>query len=203
VGETESFPQAGFDPSAIWMVKLDSLGAIAWQRQYAGTEPRHGWAVQQTFDGGYLSADTKGHIIKVDSVGSLQWQRDFKSVIESVSLTADSGFVLCLLTYAFTTDDPLYGTAWFVKVTRNGEIEWQKYYHPGHAPWSLIRPAPDGGFVAWVYTKPGNVILKLDSTGTPNGPRGSAGTGTSWGGCPLKSVSRPTAGVFCSGELRF
>ena len=39
-----------------WIVKIDLLGALQWQKSYGGTEGDRGSSIQQTLDGGYIIA---------------------------------------------------------------------------------------------------------------------------------------------------
>ncbi len=52
-GETKSF---GAGPSDFWILKLNTLGIIEWQKTYGGSQNEEASSVQQTIDGGYIVA---------------------------------------------------------------------------------------------------------------------------------------------------
>jgi hypothetical protein len=73
-----------------WVVKLSTIGNIAWQKTFGGSMDDEANAIQQTSDGGYIVAgvaqssdgDVTGHhggydywLVKLTSMGSLQWQK--------------------------------------------------------------------------------------------------------------------------------
>jgi len=55
-GNTCSFGAGGAD---IWIIKLDSIGNMSWQKTYGGIGSESGFSVRQTSDGGYI---VTGHI---------------------------------------------------------------------------------------------------------------------------------------------
>jgi hypothetical protein len=76
----------------IWLVKLDSIGNIVWQRNLGGSGYEDAWSVKQTVDGGYIIAGTSNStdgvingniggadywIVKTDSLGAIQWQKNY------------------------------------------------------------------------------------------------------------------------------
>ncbi len=76
-GITESFGTTGSDA---WALKLDSAGAVTWQKKYAGTATDGGTSIQSTSDGGYVVAahtNSSGAggldywILKLDENGAL------------------------------------------------------------------------------------------------------------------------------------
>ncbi len=73
-----------------WIVKLDGLGTIQWQKSLGGSEWENPYSIQQTTDGGYIVAgstmsndgDVSGYhgqvdswIVKLDESGGIQWQK--------------------------------------------------------------------------------------------------------------------------------
>ncbi len=53
LGRTDSFGIGGED---IWVLKLDSVGGITWQKTYGGINDEFCWSIQETLDGGYAVA---------------------------------------------------------------------------------------------------------------------------------------------------
>lgn len=71
-----------------WLIKLDPMGTIQWDRTFEGVEH-----IQQTSDGGCILADK--HLIKIDSKGNKQWNLTFESYrIDSIRQTHDGGYII-------------------------------------------------------------------------------------------------------------
>jgi hypothetical protein len=96
-----------------WVVKLDSIGAIQWQKCFGGTGWEEAKSIKPTNDGGYVftgfatSVDgdltqNKGSfdlwVVKLDSAGNIEWQRTYGGSGEdlgySISPTVDGGYIL-------------------------------------------------------------------------------------------------------------
>jgi len=76
-----------------WLVKIDSLGVIQWQRSYGGTDGEAAASVALTYDGGYFfsggASSNDGDVsgvhgamgaadywaVRIDSIGNLLWQK--------------------------------------------------------------------------------------------------------------------------------
>jgi len=82
-GDTYSF---GAGNSDAWVLKLDTTGAVTWQKTYGG--PGNDWAtsVQQTQDGGYIVAgytysfgagERDVWLLKLDDTGNVIWQKTY------------------------------------------------------------------------------------------------------------------------------
>ena len=109
VGATYSFGARGSD---FWVLKLDSMGNILWQKAYGG--PGYdgpsdnngqfagfgsaGDFIEQTDDGGYIIVgdyDDGGGWLKLDQLGNIQWKKLYVSVYpQSIQQTADKGYVV-------------------------------------------------------------------------------------------------------------
>ncbi|MBC7864651.1 MAG: T9SS type A sorting domain-containing protein [Bacteroidia bacterium] len=96
-----------------WVIKLDSVGAIQWQKCYGGTSADRACSISKTNDGGYFitgfasshDGDVAGAhgnfevwTIKIDAAGVLQWQKTLGGTLKDVSSagfqTADGGFIV-------------------------------------------------------------------------------------------------------------
>ena len=84
-GETQSYGAGDWD---VWLLKLDSSGAIQWQKTYGGRwlEATSSDPIQQTADGGYVvSGRTESFgaggsdlwVLKLDGQGAIQWQKTY------------------------------------------------------------------------------------------------------------------------------
>jgi len=83
VGATDSFGQGNGD---VWVIKVDDLGEIQWQKTYGGAEVDIGHYVKQTCDGGYVVAGLPASfgaglddawVLKLDATGAVQWERTY------------------------------------------------------------------------------------------------------------------------------
>lgn len=131
----------------VWVVKLDSSGAIQWQQCLGGTLNESGRTIQQTSDGGYVllahSRSIDGHVtqnqgeadlwlVKLTSTGVVEWQRSYGGSASeragSVRETANGGYFLAGQTLSNNGDVTGYhgsGDLWVLKVDAIGDIVWQ------------------------------------------------------------------------------
>jgi hypothetical protein len=82
-GYTWSF---GAGDSAVWVMKLDSAGAVTWQKTYGGVNDDSAHSIHQTQDEGYIVAGSTSSfgagsgdvwVIKLDSTGTVTWQKTY------------------------------------------------------------------------------------------------------------------------------
>jgi len=73
--------------SDIWIVKLDELGDLVWEKNYGGSQDEEAHSIQQTTDGGYIVAGKTGRysnidywIIKLDEQGNLVWEKNMEGL---------------------------------------------------------------------------------------------------------------------------
>ena len=129
-GNTQSF---GAGSSDIWILKINSVGDIEWQKTSGGSQTEVANSIQQTSDGGYIVAGQTGSfgagssdvwILKINSVGDIEWQKTYGgSQVEeasSIQQTYDGGYIA-----AASTDS--YGTGlldfMILKLFSNGDID--------------------------------------------------------------------------------
>ena len=175
-----------------WVLKLDAIGNVVWQKTYGGNGPDGACSVQQTTDGGYIVAGDLGTfggchvagsqnqawVFKLDPMGNIVWQRTYlrSASADSIQQTSDGGFILagqgtpaCVICFSPPTG------VWVVKLTPLGNITWQQVYSIGIANFaSSVRQTPDGGFLVAGSVKEccfGNadnwdaLIFKVNATG--------------------------------------
>lgn len=136
------------DTSDFWILKLDTSGAIIWQKTYGGTLRESPYDIQQTNDGGYILAgytqsndgDVVGNhgqgdawMIKLNSSGDMQWKKTFGGTSsdygEAIKQTLDGGYVIA--GNAQSTNGDVIGNHgssdfWIIKTDASGNIQWQK-----------------------------------------------------------------------------
>ena len=131
-----------------WVVKLDTIGNIQWQKSYGGSGTDYGGYVLQTIDGGYLvtgvTVSTDGDVlfnhglgdawvIKLGILGNIEWQKSYGGSLSdglgSIQPTTDGGYIAA--GYSYSNDGDVAGNHgnsdyWILKIDNVGSIEWQK-----------------------------------------------------------------------------
>ncbi|MBZ0205997.1 MAG: T9SS type A sorting domain-containing protein [Flavobacteriales bacterium] len=168
-------------PPDAWVVKLNEIGAILWQRAYGGSIAESAQAVRETFEGGFIVAgvakshdgDVIGHhageepvgaedmwVLKLSNVGEIEWQRALGGSSSdnayAVELTGDGGYILAGYTNSHDGDvsgDHGSWDVWVVKLDGAGSIEWQKALG-GYGPEiaKSVKTTSDGGYIVAGYS---------------------------------------------------
>ncbi|MCD6063451.1 MAG: hypothetical protein K0R82_1362 [Flavipsychrobacter sp.] len=151
----------------IWLVKLTSTGAIAWQRTYGGTNGDYPTDMIETADGGYAFAGNTGSwngdianskgssdawIVKLDVSGNIEWEQTYggpgSDGAQSVKQTVDGGYVVSGHTRSVSGDfGSGYGQddVFLLKISPTGSIQWQKRYGGSSGEFaSTVLETPDG-----------------------------------------------------------
>jgi len=152
VGESssnDSYVTGNHGGTDFWIIKLDQVGTMQWQRSAGGTSSDNASGVKQTSDLGYVvvgstfseNGDVSGFhtgtgtdvwVVRLDYNGNLVWQKCLGgSSIEqgySITETQDGGYALC--GYAQSDDGDVVGNhgfadCWVVKLDANSNIQWQ------------------------------------------------------------------------------
>lgn len=160
-----------------WIVKMDSLGIIEWQKSFGSLHDDQAYSIQQTSDNGYIIAgvsfltadDNEGNywILKLDSLGLLQWQKSFGGTADdgaySVQETADGGYIVAGGSNSNDGDVTMnIGSLdyWIVKINSSGNLIWEKSFGgtSDEAPTS-IQQTTDGGFIiaGWSVSNDGDL----------------------------------------------
>ncbi|MFC1955407.1 hypothetical protein ACFLWZ_02565 [Chloroflexota bacterium] len=184
-GWTES---SGAGNSDYWVLKLSSEGNVQWQKSYGGVDDDDPYSVRQTADGGYIVVGVTESfgagaedfwVLKLASNGTVTWQKTYGGISDdasySVHQTSDGGFVVLGMTESFGTGN---GDFWLLKLTSNGNAEFQKTY--GGINWDepySIGQISDGGYILAGSTESFGIgsedfwVLRLNEEGTiPNLP---------------------------------
>jgi hypothetical protein len=119
-----------------WIVKLDTTGAIEWQKCYENAVMAIQYIpiLDEYIMIGYgerLGGDS--WIAKIDLSGTVIWQTSYGGsgyeLGRAVVWTTDEGFLTCGVTYSNDGNVTNYkgnGDFWLVKFDKNGQLEWQK-----------------------------------------------------------------------------
>ncbi|OYU83774.1 MAG: hypothetical protein CFE24_09810 [Flavobacterium sp. BFFFF2] len=154
----------------IWIVKLNNLGAIQWQKCLGGSDSDEAFSIQQTLDGGYIIAgrtdsnngDIIGNhglndflVIKLNNLGSIEWQKCLggsgQDHARSIQQTNDGGYIVT--GWAGSNNGNVTGShgggdIWVVKLNDVGVIVWQKCLGgSGYEFANSIQQTTDGGYI--------------------------------------------------------
>jgi hypothetical protein len=159
----------------IWIVKLNDLGIMQWQKALGGSNADEANSIQQTSDGGYIVAGTTSSmddditnkkeengiddwVIKLDASGSIQWQKvlggDSYDEAKSVQQTIDGGYIVAgssRSNFRKETRGLLDGAndeSWLIKLDQNGSMQWQKVFGgEGYDNPESIQQTKDKGYI--------------------------------------------------------
>ncbi len=134
-----------------------------WTKTYGGAEVDAGFAIQQTFDGGYIIA---GHtisfgaggvdvwLIKTNENGETLWTRTYGSSVNEISVsvqqTTDTGYIIVGSRYPSSPGDT---NVYIVKTRANGDTMWTRTNGgTGSDKGLYVRQTFDGGYIVTGWT---------------------------------------------------
>ncbi|WP_324721785.1 T9SS type B sorting domain-containing protein [Salinimicrobium sp. HB62] len=165
---------AAMGNSDIWILKLDSLGRLEWQKSYGGSGHDHDAQIEKKNNGNFLIAatsssgvsatkteDSKGlgdyWVFEIDPQGEIIWQRTIGGnngeYLTDLQETRDGGYFLGGDSSSEISGDKTMSSKgfidlWVVKINSSGDILWQQTYGGNSTEWlSSFHPAPDGGYM--------------------------------------------------------
>ncbi len=159
------------------------FGQVTWIKTYGGPNDDYGNSIQQTSDGGYITAgETKSYgagaidvyLIKTDSLGDTTWTKTYAgndyNFGESVQQTSDGGYIIAGRTGSASA--PSYDV-YLIKTNSNGDTTWTKTYGDVFADFGYsVQQTADGGYIVTGRTYPpfgagGSdvYLIKTDSIG--------------------------------------
>ncbi|KAA6438389.1 DNRLRE domain-containing protein [Dyadobacter flavalbus] len=165
----------GYGDYDYWVVKLSVDGNVEWDNTIGGINNERLVNIQQTSDGGYIlggwsvsgisgdkSEASKGNsdywIVKLNQRGTAEWNKtiggsgydDYGLILNA----SDGGYII-----AGNSDSPVSGNKtkdavgyWVVKVSVNGQVEWDQVLTGGTFLNSFINTL-DGGYILGGYAK--------------------------------------------------
>ncbi|PKL84743.1 MAG: hypothetical protein CVV22_11180 [Ignavibacteriae bacterium HGW-Ignavibacteriae-1] len=156
----------------VWIFKLTIDGIIEWQKTYGGSNEDFAYSIKETKDSGYIVAgwtrsndgdvtENKGYydydvwILKLTFDGSLEWQKTFGGrhldFAQSIQETSDGGYIVAGNASSEdgdVTDSKGLGDVWVVKLSIDGNIEWQKTFGGSETDYAnSIEKTRDGGYI--------------------------------------------------------
>lgn len=158
---------------SFWVVKLDALGNIDWEKDYGGSNGERPHEIQQTSDGGYIiggwtqsndgdvsnfpGGNQSFWVLKIDSVGTLEWEKALGGTLNdhgrSIQQTNDGGYIVAGRTLSNdgqVSNNPGGISFWVVKLDNDGSIKWEKCLGGTNSdlPWSIQQTTDSGYIVA-------------------------------------------------------
>ena len=171
-----------------WIVKLNSAGAMEWQKSLGGSSYDIANSIRQTLDGGYIvggsSASSDGDvnenkgsfdfwIVKLRCAGNIEWQKSFgggsRDSVKSIQQTSDGGYIAAgdsSSSDGDVTGHKGYQDIWIVKLDASVNLEWEKTYGvAGSDGANAIQLTTDGSYIVAGYTnlKSGDVTEHFGS----------------------------------------
>ncbi len=136
------------DDGDTWLIKIDSVGTIIWQKTFGGNRDERYHSVILTSDGGYLMvgqsnsqiyiSGTNGYldalVVKVNQMGDLEWQQCFggngDDFATQVVETPSGEFLIGGRAWSLNHDltGNLVVGAWILKLSSMGNLIWQKAF---------------------------------------------------------------------------
>jgi uncharacterized repeat protein (TIGR01451 family) len=148
----------------VWVVKMNSLGDIQWQRSYGGSNNDVGYKIRQIASGGYIivanSFSTDGDVssnhgggdiwvLEITSTGNIVWQKCYGGTLSDegydIRVTPDNGYMLAIESNSTNGDFVSKVGGFLLKINSTGVISWIKDGIPGARS---VKPRSNDGFIA-------------------------------------------------------
>ena len=174
-----------YGESDAWLVKLDSIGNIEWEKNYGGSLRDSPRSVVEAEVGGYLFSgmaesndfDVDSNyggqdvwVVKVDTSGQIEWEKNFGGSLNDsgtgVAITEDGNYAVLGNSSSNDIDVTINHGAqdlWLLNVAQNGQMEWEKSIGAlsNDGGWE-IRKTSDSGFLIAGYSDSGHDKLSYD-----------------------------------------
>jgi hypothetical protein len=178
-GSTSSIGQGNTD---MYLLKLDSMGQVKFQKTFGGVSNEIGKSIVQLADSSYVMAGYTSSIgvggydvflVKADKTGNLIWQKtyggsdwDFANSMDTIT---GGGFIIAGTTYSYGKGN---ADGFVIKTDANGDTTWTKTFGGlKDDEFKSVIQTSDGNYALTGYTKSfndslGDVwALKLDVNG--------------------------------------
>ncbi len=171
-----------FGGADFWVLKLDSLGNLLWQKSLGGGGDDIATAVAEIPGGGFLvtggttsnDGQVSGNhgledvwVVRLDATGNMLWSKCYggskNERAEALHVTSSGDFVLA--GYSQSSDGDLTSNNgdfdyWLLKIDATGTLLWQNNFGGSLSDWGFdVAETPDGGFIATgsTFSEDGNV----------------------------------------------
>lgn len=126
-----------------WLVRLDGMGNILWQKCLGGAWEDYCSSVIQTKDGGFAVAGHAyvfetirftpyNYIVKMDAAGNIQWEQTIDDYLmglfSQIVQTSDGGYILPGSYNTPISSNSYVSDAFLLKLDANGAVVWQKVF---------------------------------------------------------------------------
>lgn len=181
------------------VLKLDALGNVEWYKRYdrANAGEFQASSLKSTKDGGYILCGRtrepryNAWVMKLDGAGNILWTKTYKLAVppkyntnhyrnnEGIQiLEADDGGYVFLGTDTINTAwQTMEENLWLLKLSQEGDIQWQKTLAASTFAWSKnLLKTKDGAYLVTAYTSANTLVLKLEADGTIKWAKTYSGT---------------------------
>lgn len=193
-GTTASY---GAGDNDVYLIKTNASGDNTWTKTFGGVSAEHGYAVQQTADGGFIISGTTAtfgagsddvYLIKTDASGDNTWSKTFGGVDSdrghSVQQTSDGGYIIAGST---VSSGPGLCALYLIKTDASGNVVWDNAL--GEGTWQeghSVQQTSDGGYViaGFVYSSATSFdvyLVKTDASGNVAWTKRFGGAGDDYG----------------------
>jgi hypothetical protein len=156
----------------VWVLKLDSIGELEWQKNLGGSSFDYANSIIQTDDGGFVMAgrsssndgdltENKGAfdfwVVQLNSLGNIEWQKSLGGshwdIAEDVIQTA-TGYLAVGYTMSHDGDvigipELAYSAYWVTQLDFSGNLLWEATYGGTESQWAQsIKILSDGYLVS-------------------------------------------------------
>jgi hypothetical protein len=179
----------------VYLIRTDSLGDTLWTRTYGGNGFDRGQSVQQTPDGGYITAGFRRGLmndvwlLRTDCAGERIWRRVYGDTVNavgesgwSVQQTRDGGYVIAGFTCPYQCD------VFIVKTDSSGDTLWTRSYGGASDDRGYsVQQTSDGGYIIAGFTESFSAgfrdvyLIRTDSLGNALWERVYGGSENDWG----------------------
>ena len=174
-----------------WLVKLDSLGTLVWQKALGGSQDDEASEVLSLSDGSFIVAghtasndgDVSGNhgaydfwVLKLDSLGNLVWQNPYGGSQgefgQAIDRSADGGFVVTGPSYSSDGDVSSNNgdqDQWIIKIDSLGTLVWERSMG---GTWTEdatgVKQTMDGGYIVVGTTDSNDGDVSGNHSGFPD-----------------------------------
>ncbi|MDD2856708.1 MAG: hypothetical protein PHU01_14380, partial [Desulfuromonadaceae bacterium] len=123
----------------LYLVRLNSLGDVLWDKRFGGSGSDVGWSVKELANGGFIVAGVtdsfsfsdkreQAYILVIDASGDLLWQNNYGNDLSQygydVEPASNGDFVMSGYSSNLTSGYTYY----LIRVSQNGQLLWEKTF---------------------------------------------------------------------------